>query len=507
MKTAKRVIFNTGILYAQLIIGMVIGLFTTRIVLNALGQTNYGIYMLVAGVVGMLGILNSNMTNTSMRYMAHSLGSGNKETIRKTFNTTLYLHSIIGAIVIVLMEVGGWIMFDYLLNVPPDKIFEAKVVFHFMVITTFVTVISVPYDTVINAHENMLFLALVDTFGNILKLGVAICLTFSHSNLLILYGFLMLAVQVLLRIIKQWYAKINYDECKKQFKKYVDKYLIKEILTFTGWNLFGSLAAISVSQLRGILLNMFFGVSLNAAEGISKTASNHVNMVSVSMTRAINPQLIKSEGGGDRKRMLRITEISTKFSVFLFAAFAMPVILEANYLLNIWLKNVPEYAVIFCQLLLLTMLIEKFTFQITHSIRAVGKIREFQVTETLLAVLSVPVSYFAFKAGFGPPAIYVIGILLTCFVFLTRLYFGKKIAGINLKNYLTNGVFSIAFPIILATSLTLAIHLKSEKGLLRLIMVTGSYFTFLTTSFWQWGLKAEEKERLKSVIGSFFKNK
>jgi O-antigen/teichoic acid export membrane protein len=232
MQSANRIILNTGILYAQLLIGMVLGLFTTRIVLGALGETNYGIYMVVAGVVGMLGILNSNMSNTSMRYIAHSLGSGEKENIRKTFNTTIYLHFILGAIVVFLMEIGGWIMFEYLLNIPAEKVIDAKVVFQFMVVTTFVSVISVPYDAVINAHENMLVLALVEILGHIFKLAAALYLTISHSNLLILYGFFMLLIQILLVLIKFWYSKVKYVECKVRLKEYVDRSLAKKILSF-----------------------------------------------------------------------------------------------------------------------------------------------------------------------------------------------------------------------------------------------------------------------------------
>lgn len=500
MQPANRVILNTGILYAQLIIGLAIGFITTRIVLDALGETNYGIYMLVAGVVGLLGILNSNMANTSMRYMAHSLGSGSKETIRKTFNTTLYLHFIIGAIVIVLMEVGGYIMFEYLLNIPPDKFFEAKAVFHFMVITTFVTVISVPYDAVINAHENMLVLALVEIFGHVLKLGVAIYLTISESNLLILYGFFMLLIQVVLRVIKQWYSKVKYDECKIRFKEYVDKDLVKKILSFTGWNLFGSIGAMAVTQIRGVLLNMFFGVSLNAAEGISKTATDQVNMVSANMTRALNPQLLKSEGSGNRERMLRITEVGTKFSAFLFALFAIPVLFEANFLLNIWLKDVPEFAVIFSQILLANMMLEKFTFQITEAIRAVGNIKRFQVTETFFRVLNVPIAYLTFKAGANPISIYVIGFTISVVIFFNRLYFGRKIAGIRIKRFLQNGVSSVFFPLIFASSILLLGSAILEEGILRFLLLSVCYMIILTVIFWFFGLHAEERKKIRSII-------
>lgn len=500
MQSANRIILNTGILYAQLLIGMVLGLFTTRIVLGALGETNYGIYMLVAGVVGMLGILNSNMSNTSMRYMAHSLGSGEKENIRKTFNTTIYLHFILGAIVVFLMEIGGWIMFEYLLNIPAGKVIDAKVVFQFMVVTTFVSVISVPYDAVINAHENMLVLALVEILGYIFKLAGALYLTISHSNLLILYGFFMLLIQVLLVLIKFWYSKVKYAECKIRLKEYVDKSLAKKILYFSGWNLFGSIGAISVTQVRGILLNMFFGVNLNAAQGLSNSAADQLNLVSVNMTRALNPQLLKSEGGGNRQRMLKITELSTKYSAFLFALFAVPVFFEANYLLSIWLKNVPDFTVTFFKILLVNMMLEKFTFQITEAIRAVGEIRRFQVTETSFRVMNIPLAYLALGSGAVPTSIFIIGVLISMVIFFNRLYFGSKIAGIKVGHFLRNGVVKTLSPLLLTSIIAAIIHNLFNEGLVRLLTVSLIFIILFTILFWVIGLDRNEKSQINNII-------
>lgn len=499
MNPANRVIFNTSILYVRLIIGMVIGLFATRLVLGALGETDYGIYALVAGVVGMLGILNASMANASMRFMAHSLGTGNEETIRKTFNTTLFLHFVIGIIVIVIMEIGGLLMFKYLLNIPGEKVFDAKIVFHFMVITTFITIISAPYDAVMNSHENILALSLADLLGNILKLGIAIYLTYSVTNLLVIYGFLMLLTQIILRIIKQWYSSSKYKECKVNFQKYIDKELSRTILSFSGWNLFGSIAAMSVTQVKSIFLNMFFGVSINAADGISTTASSQVNMISVSMTQALNPQLVKSEGSGDRKKMLRFTEMSTKFSIFLFAMFAIPVIFESPFLLKLWLKTVPEYTIVFCQLILVGLFLEKFTFEITTAIRAVGNIKKFQIAETILLVLNIPFYFIVLKMNYPPYSLYIISIFISILAAALRLYFGKKLIGLNIQSYLKNGILPVLVPITLASIFALIPHLYLPESFLRLILSTTFSLLFLSLSFWFWGLNENEAKTLKLI--------
>jgi O-antigen/teichoic acid export membrane protein len=502
MNAGTRVIYNTAVLYIRLLIGMGLGLFTTRLVLSVLGETDFGIYTLVAGVVGMLGILNSSMTNASMRFMAHSLGSGDMETMKKTFNTTLFLHFVIGIVVVLIMEAGGLLMFDYLLNIPEEKIFAAKIVFHFMVFTTFITIISVPYDAVMNSHENLLALSLVDILGYILKLGIAVYLSYSDLNLLIMYGFLMLMTQIVLRIIKQWYSRVKYQECKINFRVYIDKDLSKTILSFSGWNLFGSIASMSVTQVRGILLNMFFGVSINAADGISKTASAQVNTVASSMTRALNPQLVKSEGSGNRQKMLRFTEMATKFSVFLFALFAIPVIIETPYLLNFWLKNVPEFAIIFCQLLLIGSFFSKFSFEITSAIRAVGKIRNFQVAETALALLVIPISYLILKIGYPPYSIFLVNILIGIFAFALRLYFGKMIAGMDIRLFFRNAIYPILLPLILTIIASFLPQLIMPQSFLRLSISTLVSLIVMTTSFWFFGLKVEEANKLKQIFYS-----
>lgn len=502
MENKRRVVYNTGILYIKLILGLITGLLTTRIVLDSLGETNFGIYSLVAGIVGMLGFLNSSMSNASMRFMAHSLGTGDFKVSLKTFNTTLFLHFLVGLGVIVLMELGGLVMFKFFLNIPNENVFDAKVIFHFMVLTTFISIISVPYDAVINSHENILALSIVDAIGYIIRLGIALYLSKGSGNLLILYGLLMMITEFLLRILKQIYSKVKYDECKIKFNAYVDRKLIKTIMSFTGWNLLGSIASISVTQVRGLLLNIFFGVTINAADGISKTAVSHVNSVSASMTRALNPQLVKSEGSGNRNRMLHITELATKYSAYLFSLFAIPVIFEVHFLLNFWLKTVPEYTVIFCQLILLSFFIEKFTFEITSAIRAVGNIKMFQITETLLILLNIPFAYFLLKKGYSPVSIYAVNIFIAILNILIRLYFGKAIAEMDILSFMKNGLLPVLFPIIVACLTAFIITLCLKEGFLRFFVTSICSMSAMTLLLWFTGLRRNEKDGFKQMIPS-----
>lgn len=500
MDASRRVILNTAVNYASLIIKMAVGLFSVRFILKALGESDYGLYVAVAGVVGLLDILNSNMTNTSMRFMSHSLGSGDLNVVKKTFNSTLFIHYMIGIATIIIMEIGGLIILEYVLNIPTEKMFDAHVIFQFMVITMFISVIAVPYDAVMNAHERIWMLSVFDVIGAVLTLGLAIYLLYCGGDRLIQYGLGLMLIQIVLRICKTVYSKQHFEECRNVSMKQRDRAYLKSILSFTGWNLLGSIASAFALHIRGIIINIFFGVRLNASEGISRRINNYVNMVSVSMTKAINPQLMKSEGGGDRQRMLRVTEIASKYSSFLFALVGVPFAIESPYLIGLWLEEVPEFAVVFCQLSLINLLISKYSFQIVHAIHAVGIIRDFQLVETFFCLLPLPIAYFMFKGGASPETIYYIGLLMNIPVLLFRFYFGKKITGMEIGHFIKSAILTTLIPMMISLIFTFAfVHFVPEcfARVLGTFLLFGALFTAL---FWIIGIDKAEKDKWLIII-------
>lgn len=503
MDASKRVVINTAVVYVALIVRMLVGFFAIRLILQALGETDYGIYMIVAGAVAMLDVLDSSMTTTSMRYLAHSLGSGNYSTINNTFKTTKYIHLIISLLSVLIIEIGGWIMFEYMLNIPAEKVADARIVFHLMVVSTFININAVPYDAVMNAHEHIWVISLFEILSVVLQLLMAIFLLFSGGNKLIEYGVIVFLIQLCMRLGKMAFCKHHYKECRRNNNGIVDKKLIKSILSFTGWNLFGTLGSIGAVQLRGLIVNMFFGVRLNAAEGISRQASGFVNSFATSMTRAINPQMMKSEGGGDRTKLIRLTEIGAKYSSFLFALFGVPVILECSTLLTVWLKDVPQYAVIFCQLMLFLMLLEKFTFQITNAIKAVGDIRNFQITETTLALLYIPLTLFFFKRGYSAEWIYYLTIPVSLIIAGFRFYFGKTIVGINTIAFINNAILRVLVPLCMALVPALVILLIIPSTIYRVFITTFVFCSCFALLFWFIGTNKDEKAKWISMAQSF----
>lgn len=499
MDKTNKIIYNTGVVYAQLIISTVISLFSIRFVLQALGEDDYGIYMLVAGVIALLDVLSSSMSHTSMRYMSHSLGKNDLETSLNTFNTTLFIHYCLAILLAIVLEIGGWIMFEWFLNIPEEKIFAAKVVYQFMIITSLVTVVSVPFDAVINSHENQLFLAIVNILQSFAVIGIALLILVYDGDRLILYGFLMMTLQIIVRIVKQIYTRRNYPECRVDFRKHHDKKLMKSILSFTGWDFLNVAASLCSTQIRGILINMFFGVKLNAAEGVGKKLNAKLNQLSTGITRAITPQMNKSEGGGDRKRLIQLTFSGVKFTTFMYCLLAVPLMCEMQYVLGVWLKDIPAFTALFCQMCILIQMISKFTWQIGNAVRAVGRIKEMQIVGSILAFAGVIVGYFVFKAGAGPVSIYIIEIIVCLLGMGVNLYFGKSIVGINPWDFIRKATLPVIIPILLALALVMPMRLVMEESFLRFALVFGIYIIANSLLFWFFSMTKNEKGRLIEI--------
>ena len=500
MDKTNKIIYNTGIVYLRLIITTIISLLSVRFVLQALGEEDYGVYMLVAGVVAIFDILSITMSNTSMRFMAHSLGKNNLDISLKTFNTTLFIHYCLAFLVVAILEIGGWVMFEWFLNIPDEKLFSAKILYQFMVVTALVTIVSVPFDAIINAHENLFFLSVVKVFQTVAVLIAAIITLYFSGDRLIFYGFLIMTVNIIARIVKQIYTRRKYGESKVNFRKYRDKEIMRSILSFTGWDFLNSFSAICSIQLRGLLINMFFGVRLNAAEGIGKNVNAKLNMVSTGITSAITPQMNKSAGGGDNGRLIQLTFTGVKYTTFMYCILAVPLMLEMQYVLEIWLGEVPAYTALFCQMCILIQMVNKFTWQITNAVRAVGRIKEMQIAGTIITFSGVVIGYFFFKAGAAPVSIYLIELFLVVVGIFMNLYFGRKIVGILPVEFLKKATLPVILPVIIALAITLPVHFYVAEGFARLMIVFVVFILSDSAIFWFKSMTESERVKIKSIV-------
>lgn len=504
MKSANKVIYNSGVLYTQLVLGMAVGFFTTRLVLNALGETDYGIYALVAGVIGMLAFLNSTMSGVSMRFIAISIGSSDRLQINRTFNSSLLIHFLLGAVVAVVMIIAGLFLFNGFLNIPDDRVYSAKIVYYLMIISTFITVVSVPYDALMRAHENFIALSVIELFGTLINLFIALFISSLTANLLIIYGLLIAGNQILIRIAKQIYCRLKYNFVKVAILREAHKKEVKEIIAFTGWKTLDSGSAILYEQVKGILINLYFGVTLNAANGIAKQVSGQLQNLTASMLNAVNPQIMKSEGGGNRDRMLWLTTISAKFSFLLLSFLALPIIIELPYILKLWLKVVPDYTVVFCRLLLIDMIISKYTFPINTAIAAVGKVRAITVVVFVNRILQFLFAYLFYSQGYPPQTIYYVTIAFSTISIVYKLYFGKRIAGLDIRKYFSDVFVKGTLPILLAASVVWLPSAYFEQSLIRFLITLFSSAIITSTLIYFVGFTSSEKmffsNSLRAVI-------
>lgn len=509
--TANRVIKNTGFLYAKMGITMFISLYTTRLILNSLGASDFGIFNIVGGAIAMLGFLNAAMASATQRFMSYSEGEGNKEKQKSIFNVSFVLHLGISFVVGIALLIAGYFFFNGILNIPDDRIFAAKVVYGSLIVSTMFTVMTVPYDAAMNAHENMKYYAIVGVFESFLKLGVAFACVYTTLDKLIVYGALMACIPLITLTIMRVYCHRHYEECLIAPRTYWNKELMKEMTTFAGWNFVVSISNVFTQNGLSVVLNSFWGTSLNAAQGVGNQLCGQLQTFSNTMLKAVNPVIAKSEGEKDRYLMLQVAMKSCKFSYLLIIFFAIPAIMEMPYIMRLWLHNVPQWAVLFCQLQLLRTIIEMLTISLGNAIAAQGNISSYSKKASILNILPLILTYLLFKYHFEPYWMYIAWI--TCWSIIgggLKLFYCKKLCGLSYRTY-----FKIVFtPCFLATAITfiagyIVSHILTES-IFRLFIVCASTSLSFLIMGWTCVLTNEEKNiiiQLALKISSTLKHK
>lgn len=507
MQQVNRVAKNTLILYIQMAITVVLSLYTTRLVLAALGTQDFGLFNVVGGAIAMLMFLSAAMTSASQRFMSFSSGEGNILKQRQIFNISLKMHLLIACIIVVLLELLGYFLFEGILNIAPNRIETAKFIYQCLIVSTFFTVLAVPYDAVVNAHENMLFVAILRIIEVLLKFAIAIFISYVTLDKLYIYGLLMASVPVVLFFIRQLYGHIKYKEVVINFKKYQQKALFKEMFGFASWSFLGSSSSMIANYGQGIVVNMFYGTTVNAAQGISSQVSGQLGTFANVMLKALNPVLAKSEGAGDRSLMRKASLIGSKLSFFLLVVFYVPVMIEMPYVFGVWLKEVPEYAIVFCRLLLIRNLIEQLFTTLNSSISAVGDIKQFQKITSGLNFLPLVVTYLVFLYGADPYMMYVIFIIYAILKGAVILYYAKIKCGFSVSDFLKNILFR-CFIVLIITSLFgfLPALWMIDDGFYRFFVVSiFSVVAFLSSSLLV-GFEKNERNMIYRIITSI-KNK
>lgn len=509
MQSANRVVINTGVLYGQMIITMIISLYSSRLVLNALGPVDFGIYNLVAGVIVMLSFLNAAMAVSTQRYLSYYLGEGLPEKLQAVFNTSVVLHFILAIIISALLEFVGIYLFKGILNIPDTSRESAAIIFHMMVISTFFSIISVPYDAILNSHENMITVSIINVCDSFVRLAIAIFITSLVNDKLIIYGASLALLSILTRSVKRIICRIKYKETKINFRKFLNTKLLKEMFSFAGWNFLGSFSMIAKNQGIAVILNLFFGAVINASYAIANQVNTQLQSFSVYMLKALNPQIAISEGSGDRQRMLRLAMMASKFSFLLMSFFAIPLIVEMPYVLSLWLKNVPEYSAEFCCLILIMSLINQLSVGIQSAVQSVGRIKKYQIGVSILLILNLPLAYLFLRNGFKPTSVLFSSIIIELFAFIFRFIASRKLTNMSLKLYIN---YVVIKPLLIVVGVFMMSYIPRfflYESFIRFLATFGlSSVSFFLIIKWI-GLSKFEMEKiskiLKEILNRIFK--
>lgn len=430
----KRIAKNTLMLYFRMLLIMAVTFYTSRVVLQTLGIVDYGIYNVVGGIVAMFGFLNSAMASGTQRYLTFELGRGDKCRLKKVFVTSMNIHIIISIIVFILAEtVGLWLLYNKM-TIPDNRFNAAFWVYQCSILSTMVMFVSVPYNATIIAHEKMNAFAYISILEVILKLLIVYLLLLGDIDKLILYAVLMLIVQLTIRFTYNIYCKRNFEETDYSFV--FDKSLFKEMMSFSGWNLWGNMAVVAFTQGLNILLNMFFGPAVNAARGVAVQVQHAVTQFSMNFQTAINPQITKSYATGNFSYMYSLIFRSSRFTFFLLLCICLPIFMETETLLGIWLKEVPAYSAIFLRLILCVTIIDAVANPLMVSAQATGKIKLYQSAVGGILLMILPSSYIVLKLGGNPQSVFIVHIIICLIAFCLRLFIIKRLIKLSLRLYL-----------------------------------------------------------------------
>ena len=501
----QRIAKNTIILYLRMFVMMVIGLYTSRIVLQTLGVKDYGTYNVVGGVVSMFSIVSSSLSTSISRFITFELGRENKEHLNKIFSTAINVQLLLSVIVVALMELIGVWFLNTQMNIPEGRMEAANWIFQFSIISFVLSLLMVPYNASIIAHEDMGVFAYMTLLDAVLKLLIVYVLFITPFDKLITYALLLFCVSLLMRSIYAVYCKRHYEECSYHFVK--DKLLLKEITSFAGWNFLGNGSWILNNQGVNILINIFFGVTLNAARGIATQVDNMVQNFVRNFMTALNPQITKSYAAGNLGYMHKLIFAGAKYSAFLMLFFVIPICLETELILQLWLGDiVPDYAPIFVRLTLLSSMCVILGNTLITAVFATGKIRNYELVMGLMALSNFPMVWFAYKMGASPIAAYIVYFCVYFVMIFVRLYMVKDLIHMSALTYVREVFLRFSVVGILSIALPLLITFLQEDSVWRLMEVCAASVISIICSIILFGMKREEKKLIYSFVRKKFVN-
>ena len=496
----RRIAKNTLMLYVRTFITMIVTLYTSRVILNVIGIDNYGIYNVVGGIVALFSLISGALVNAISRYLTYTLGSGDGDRLNKVFSTSMMIQTGLSLLLIIVAETIGLWFLNTQLNIAPDRLSAAGWVYQLSILSSVLGLMVIPYNACIISHEKMSIYAYFSIIEVVVKLLLVYALCILPGDKLINYALMLFVLSLTMQIINIVYCMRKFDECRVRW--HYDKALIKEMSFFAGWNFFGNAANVCNSQGINIILNLFFGVTVNAARGIVMQVEDAIKKFVTNFTTAVTPQITKSYSQGDIAYLKRLMDMSSRFSFYLFLIPALPIWIEADTILQLWLGKYPQDTVIFLRLSMFVSAITLIGNSSYNAMMATGRIKAFQIAAALSGLCVLPIAYLLYKCGAPAFTCYLLLIANYSFVVLSRVYLLQRFVGPLLSWFFRATMVPIIGTLALSCIAPIVVHSFMPSSIYRLVVCAATAVACSLSAIYVIGMNHNERQWIKAKIGN-----
>lgn len=488
----KRIAKNTLYMYFRMFITMGVSLYTSRVILSALGADDYGLYNVVGGIVAMFGFISGAMTNTTSRYITFNLGLNDPNRLRNVFSMAVIIHIALALLILLLGEtIGLWYLKEKLV-IPEGREYAAAILYQLSIASAIVNLLYLPFNSAIIAHEKMGTFAFISILDAFLKLAICFFVKSTSGDKLIFYGVLLFAIYIIDITIYTTYCFNKFKETKLHW--FFDRQLFKEMFGFAGWSLFGNFSYVFYSQGINLMLNAFFGTAVNAARGIAVQVESVITNFANNVQTAINPQIIKSYADSHVERMTSLIFASSRFCFFLLFALTLPIVLEADFILELWLVNVPQHTVNFIRITLSMATLNALSNPLFTANLASGKVRVYQITLSCISYAMMPITYFALKFSEMPEMVFICLFICKIIEQIARIFVFKSQIGIPVKSYVKSVIFPVLLVFLISVPFPIVCHCILNTTTINSIFVIFTSFVSVVIFSFLFGMEKDERK-------------
>ena len=501
----KRIAKNTLLLYFRMLLTMVVSLYTSRVVLGALGVEDYGIYNVVGGVVAMFSMLSGSLSAAISRFITFELGTGNKEKLKSVFSSSVTIQMGLSAIILVLADTVGLWFLNNKMVIPESRMYAANWVFQLSLLTFVINLISIPYNAAIIAHERMSAFAYISIFEAVSKLLVAYCIVISPIDRLILYAIMLTMIAIIIQMTYGIYCRKKFSECTYHF--IYDHDLLKQMFGFAGWNFIGASSALLRDQGGNIVINLFCGPAVNAARGIAFQVNTAIHSFVTNFMTALNPQITKSYAAGDQKYLMTLLFQGARLSFYILLLLSLPVIINTHYILKLWLGQVPEHTALFVQLVLIFGMCESISSPLITAMLATGKIRNYQLVVGGFQMMNLPISYVFLRLGAIPETVLIVAIAISQLCLAARLYMLRGMIGLKARDFIKKVYLNVIIVTVLSSILPFVLSNIIDENFISFVLICiVSIVSTLLIEFYV-GCTPKERQFVISQVKTIIKKK